>query len=76
MRYINRPSLETLPADKYIVRETRQSKFDPDATITIDVALICPRCKNHLPLLEHGEYAQCEKCHLYLQLFGNGLVVW
>lgn len=72
----DRPNSETFAATSYTISETRKSKFDPDVTLTIDVALICPRCKGKLPLLEHGENTKCSNCGLKLEQYGNGLTVW
>lgn len=65
---------ETLNAAHYTIRETRQSRIDPDITIDVDIAIRCPRCKTHLPLLKHGHSQKCEKCGLTMELWGNALV--
>jgi len=68
--------METLPAHKYIVRVERQSVFDPDATLSVEDSMVCPRCKKQVPLLEHGGTQKCEHCKLHMERFGNGLTVW
>jgi transcription initiation factor IIE alpha subunit len=72
----DRPGSETFAAHLYTIREVRQSRFDRDATLTIDVALMCPRCKTRLSLLDHGKSQKCSKCSLRMELYGNGLTVW
>lgn len=65
---------ETFNAHRYTVHEQRQSRIDPTISHEVDVAIICPRCRTHLPLLDHGESQQCSNCSLRMELWGNGLV--
>lgn len=72
-----RPNSEIFAAHNYTVSETRQSRFDKDANITVETHMICPRCKNKLPIMEHAAPPiKCENCALNLELHGNTLTVW
>jgi hypothetical protein len=67
---------ETLPMLEYEVQEARRSRYDRDRTITVVVAMLCPRCKTQRPIIFHGNPAvACKHCGLSMQLFGNGLIV-
>ena len=64
---------ETLAYSSYVIRETRKSAVDPEATITEDIAMKCPRCKKTLLVMDHGQKQKCGGCKLEMQLYGNGL---
>jgi Zn finger protein HypA/HybF involved in hydrogenase expression len=70
------PEKEILTASNYIVWEERVSRFDREAIISVKVGLRCPRCKEMLPVLEHGDKQMCPNCSLRMQLLGNALYVW
>lgn len=72
MKFFGRTT-EEFAAHNYIRREARQSVIDPSVTHSIEVAIICPRCKTELPLLDHGKHQTCHKCGLYMELYGNCL---
>ena len=69
-------SFERLRLGDYVVRERRASQIDPAATIVVETGMVCPRCRERLPVIRvirHGEAAQCGACGLHMRVFGNAL---
>ena len=64
---------ETLPYNRYEIREWRQSLFDKDANQSTVLGFYCPRCRLNLASLQHGESCVCSYCDLHLQRWGNTL---
>lgn len=64
---------ESLVYSNYVIRVTRQSQIDTDATITEEAGFRCPRCKvEHLYSIEHGNSFTCF-CKLKMTRYGNSL---
>jgi len=63
---------ESFVFSNYEIETSVKSKIDKDVTHTISIGVICPSCKNKLPLIDHGESQICP-CGLRMTLYGNGL---
>jgi ribosomal protein S27AE len=72
----NRPNSERLAAHSYMIQVEYPSKYDRDTTVTVNLGIRCPRCKEELNMLEHGESQRCFMCGLHMELMGNALEVW
>ena len=67
-------SIERLRLGVSVVRERRASQIDPAADIVVETGMVCPRChREGLPVIRHGEAAQCGACGLHMRVFGNAL---
>ena len=69
---------ETLPYHRYHVERRFESKFISGLVVRDNGRgdFKCPRCKEKLPGLDHGEDTTCPECNLRMQLYGNGLHIW
>lgn len=67
---------EKLSLKDYAIVERRQSKYDPDKTIAVEIGIQCPRCKKLLHFLDHDKEQKCDRCGLKMQRFGTVLEVW
>lgn len=65
--------VEMLTYSNYRISKRQKSKIDPDMSISVDIAMKCPRCKTTLPLMDHGSKQTCSWCNLEMVLHGNGL---
>lgn len=66
---------ETLNKSNYTHETFAPSKIDPSKKVIIKSWMECPKCKNTLKDMDHGEIQKCNKCKTILQVFGNGLHV-
>ena len=64
---------ETLTRSDYAFSEKVQSKIDPEKTLRVEAGLYCPRCKEKIESLDHGQSEICSNCHLKMTSWGNAL---
>jgi len=63
---------EKLTYSDYKICRKRQSRIDPNNTIT-DTTMKCPSCKMERQEAKHGEIETCDNCGLFMRRFGNSL---
>ena len=62
---------EFIKSDYTAVRK-QLSLIDPSVMHTVNVGIICPKCKKDHEYIEHGESFQCD-CRLEVIALGNSL---
>jgi ribosomal protein S27AE len=67
---------EELKLSDFVITVEEKSKFSPDKTVTREVGIACPRCKEQLPMLEYMKPYKCSKCYLEMFFQGNVLTVY
>lgn len=64
---------EILTYSDYMILEAKQSLIDSGKTITIEVGLFCPKCRETIkPEIEHGQTVE-HSCGLVMTRYGNSL---
>ena len=69
---------EILSYAEFEIEESRPAEFIETEHIRNyrPIPFRCPRCKEKLPGLDHGEDLACPECNLRMQLYGNALHIW
>lgn len=57
---------ESLDAQNYLLHNRMFSKIDPSIYRHIEAGIICPRCRQELPVLHIVQRATCHSCDLVM----------